>query len=169
MSSTNEQNEVLNFANESKPKLPIGLNILTILTLIGCAWELYQNLSGFLKGRAAIDELEKAQEKMADAPAWAKKLTGPAVHDMLVKSFENRIPILIIGLIAVSLCVYGALEMRKQKKQGYYFWLIGEILPILSTFLFIGAAFFNTIFVWFLIFPAIFILLYTLQRKNLVY
>jgi hypothetical protein len=167
MASIKEQTEVLNFANEPKPKLPIGLNILTILTLIWCAYELYSNLSNFFKGRAGIEELEKAQEKMATAPSWAKKMMGPDMMEFATKSFENRIPLLIVGLIATGLCIYGALEMRKQKKQGYFMWLVGEILPWIGLVLFTGMIVFKTFIAWFLIVPLIFILLYTLQRKNL--
>jgi hypothetical protein len=58
--------------------------------------------------------------------------------------------------------------MRKLKKQGYFLWLIGEILPWVAMFIFIGGVFLKTFMVWFLIFPVLFIILYTLQRKHLV-
>jgi hypothetical protein len=162
-------NEHLNFAAEqNNKKLPTGLNVLTILTFIGCAYELYSNVSNFLKGRKAIEEMEKAQEQMAAAPSWAKKMMGPDMMEFITKSFENRIPLLIVGLIGTALCVYGALEMRKQKMQGYYLWLAGEILPWIGIILFTGTIIFKTFIVWFLIIPIIFILLYTLQRKHLI-
>ena len=87
--------------------------------------------------------------------------------DELTKSFENRIPLLIVGLIGTALCIYGALEMRKQKMQGYYMWLLGEVLPWVGVILFTGTILFKTFIVWFLILPIVFIILYTLQRKHL--
>lgn len=153
----------------SEKKLPAGLNVLTILTFIGSAYELYSTVSNFLKGRAALDEFEKNQDKLADAPAWAKKFASPEVHDLMVKSLENRIPLMIMGLVGVALCVYGAIEMRKLKKQGYILWLSGEILPYLSLIIFTGGLFFKTFLVYFMIIPVIFILLYTIQRKHLKY
>jgi hypothetical protein len=132
-------------------------------------WGLYNAVSGFLGGKEALEKIDKAQEKLADAPAWAKKLAGPEVREMLEKSLDNKKPILIIGLVGIALCFYGALEMRKMKKQGYILWLIGELLPVFGAIFFIGSIFFQTIYVYFMIFPAIFILLYTLQRKNLRY
>ena len=94
-------------------------------------------------------------------------MMGPDMMEFITKSFENRIPLLIVGLIGTALCIFGALEMRKQKMQGYYMWLVGEILPWVGIVLFTGTILFKTFIVWFLIIPIIFILLYTFQRKHL--
>ena len=82
--------------------------------------------------------MEKAQEQLATAPSWVKKMMGPDMMEFITKSFENRIPLLIVGLIGTALCIFGALEMRKQKIQGYYMWLLGEILPWAGLVLFTG-------------------------------
>ena len=87
---------------------------------------------------------------------------------MLAKAIDNKIPIIAINLVGIALCVFGAIEMRKLKKQGYFLWLIGEVLPIIATSIFLPV-FFNTVFAYFLIFPLLFIILYTVQRKNLKY
>ena len=158
--------DVLNFDENSKPKLPTGLNVLTIFTFIGCAWELYSDVKNFLGGKKALEELEKAQDKLAEAPAWARKFAGPEVQEMMQQALNNKIPLLIIGLAAVALCLYGALQMRKLKKEGYLLWLVGELLPFIGSAIFIPA-FYGTIFIYFGIFPLIFIILYTLQRKHL--
>ncbi|HEX2684006.1 MAG TPA: hypothetical protein VHL77_08735 [Ferruginibacter sp.] len=159
--------DVLNYDVEKKSRIPAGLNVLTILTIIGCAWELYSSVSNFFGGKRSLEELEKNQEKLAEAPAWAKKFAGPEVHEMMVQAINNKVPLLIIGTVATLLCFYGALQMRKLKKEGYILWLIGEVLPYISTAIFLPA-FYNTIFIYFAIVPAIFIILYTTQRKHLV-
>jgi hypothetical protein len=158
--------EGLNFDETIKPKLPTGLNVLTILTFIGCAWELYSTINNFIGGKKALEEMEKAQEKLAEAPAWARKLAGPEVQEMMLQALNNKVPLLIIGLIAVTLCFYGALQMRKLKKEGYMLWLVGEILPFIGSAIFIPALF-STMFIYFSIFPLLFIILYTIQRKHL--
>lgn len=163
-----ETNDLLSQDNEPA-KLPTGLNVLTILTFIGCALELYNTTSSFLKGKAALDEFEKNQEKLSEAPAWARKFASPEMHDLLQKSIENKMPLFIVGLVAVALCVYGAVEMRKLKKQGYLLWLLGELLPFVSLIIFTGTLYFKTFLVYFAIIPVVFILLYTLQRKHLRY
>lgn len=152
---------------KNEKKLPAFLNVLTILTLIWCAVELYQTISNFIGGKKAIEEFEKNADKMDQAPAWAKSMMGPEMHEVILKSYDNRIPITIVALIAIGLCVYGALEMRKLKKQGYFLWLAGELLPIVSLLIFIGGVFFKTFMVYFLIFPLLFIILYTVNKKHL--
>lgn len=151
------------------PKLSGGLKVLTILTFIGCAIDLYNLVKSFIGGNSALKEFDEAREKLAEAPAWARRMLSDDAREMLVKSIENRIPMLIIGIAALGLCLYGAIQMRQLKKQGYWLWLAGEILPVLSIVLFIGGVFFKTIYAYFLVIPVIFIILYTVQRKNLVY
>jgi hypothetical protein len=158
--------DVLHMEEQGKPKLPVGLNILTILTFIGCAWELYSTVSNFLGGKKSLEELEKAQEQLAEAPSWAKKMAGPEVQEMMRQALDNKVPLLIIGLVAVSLCVYGAVQMRKLRKEGYFIWLVGEILPFISAAIFMSALF-STIYIYFSLFPLLFIILYTVQRKHL--
>jgi hypothetical protein len=159
--------DVLHIDDQLKPKLPSGINVLTILTFIGCAWELYSNVKNFFGGKKALEEFEKAQEKMAEAPAWVQKLAGPKVQEMMQQGLDNKLPLLLIGLVATALCFYGALQMRKLKKEGYFLWLVGEILPFISAIIF-TPAFFNTIYVYFSIIPLLFILLYTIQKKHLI-
>ncbi len=159
--------DLQDFPGEEK-KLPTGLNVLTILTFIGCAYDLYQSISGFSRSNAeALKEFDKAQDQMKEAPAWVKNFAGPEMRELMMQSMDNKVPILIIGLIATGLCLYGALEMRKLKKQGYFIWLIGEILPFVSVAIFVPA-FYQTFLKFFLIIPIIFIILYTVQRKHLV-
>jgi hypothetical protein len=157
----------IDFNEMDEKKLPTGLNVLTILTFIACAYELYTSIKNFIGGADALKKLDEAQAKMAEAPAWAKQFAGPEMRELLQQSLDNKLPMLIISLVATSLCVYGAIEMRKLKKQGYFLWLIGEILPYISVAIF-ASAFFKTFVVYFMIFPIIFIILYTVQRKHLV-
>lgn len=158
----------LDFPEMGEKKLPTGLNILTILTFIWSAYELYSAYSSFSSGADKIKEFDKAQEQIKSAPAWAKQFASPEVRELMQEALNNRIPILVISIISISLCIYGAIEMRKLKKQGYFLWLIGEILPYVSIAIF-ASVFFKTFLVYFMVFPIIFIILYSVQRKNLLY
>ncbi|HRI25774.1 MAG TPA: hypothetical protein PLZ45_13945 [Ferruginibacter sp.] len=163
----NQENTADMLHAEEPKKLPTGLNVLTILTFIGCAFETYSTVNNFMTGKKALDEMEKAQEKLAEAPSWAKKFAGPEVQEMMTKAYENRIPLLVLGLVAIALCLYGAIQMRKMKKEGYTLWLIGELLPYIGSAILLPV-FFKTIFVYFAIIPVLFIIMYTIQRKHLV-
>jgi hypothetical protein len=169
MNDTNPASEVLTFAEGEKPDLPSGLNVLTILTFIGCAISYISSIWSYINAEKAYKSLVDAQDKITEAPPWAKNMMGPNMLEMAKKSMENKLPILLIALIATSLCLYGAIEMRKLKKQGFILWLVGEVLPIVGGVIFMGIGMFTGFALIGLLFPVVFILLYMAQRKNLIY
>ena len=76
----------------------------------------------------------------------------------------------MLSLAAVILCIIGALQMRKLKKQGYTLYIIGELLPFVTSFAFIGMVAFSGFSMLFgVVITLVFILLYTFMRKQLVY
>ena len=166
--------DVLNFGETGKPKLPSGLNVLTILSFIGCAIQLLGSLYTFFTAKKSYEGLDKLTEQMnsENMPGWVKSMMGDPENmiKMITKSYENRIPIVLLSVVAAGLCFYGALQMRKLKKQGFLFYTIGELLPFLTQFLFIGAfAFSGFVMYFFIALSALFILLYSMQRKHLIY
>lgn len=149
------------------------LNVLTILTFIGCVIQLIGALMGFVGAKANYDNRDQvlAQLKTDEMPDFAKKMIGDpeAYVELITKSYENRVPILLLSLLGAVLCFYGALQMRKLKKQGFMIYVLGQVVPFIATVAFIGIA---AIKGWGLISVAIvalFILLYATQRKQLIY
>jgi hypothetical protein len=149
------------------------LNVLTILTFIGCVIQLIGALMGFVGAKANYDNRDQvlAQLKTNEMPDFAKKMIGDpeAYVELITKSYENRVPILLLSLLGAVLCFYGALQMRKLKKQGFMIYVLGQVVPFIATVAFIGIA---AIKGWGLISVAIvalFILLYATQRKQLIY
>jgi hypothetical protein len=174
MSNQNTNPDSLNTADFDKPVLPTGLNVLTILTFIGSGLQILFAVIGFLSAKKSFDEKDKmmAQMNSGEMPGWAKSMMPNMEHyeEMVTKSFENRLPIFILSLVAASLCVYGAIQMRKLKKQGFLFYVIGQLLPFLTSALFIGMFVFGGIsFAFITGLTLLFILLYFMQRKHLVY
>ncbi len=153
-----------------KQKLPGSLNVLTILTIIGSILAFGSSIYGFMTSKKTYETMKDTIEggKMDEAPQWIKGMMSPEALGMYQKMHENRLPILILSLVAVALCFYGAVEMRKLKKQGYTFWLIGELLPFGTTILFIGMAAFSGFGLLMVLFPIIFIILYTVNKKYLI-
>ena len=157
-----------------KPKLSSGLNVLTILTIIWCVIQALLSVWGYFSAQTTFEGRDKILEQMNSGtlPAWAKAMMGDVGHfeEMITKSYENRLPIMLLSLVAVGLCFMGALQMRKLKKQGFLFYTIGELLPFLTLYFFIGAFAFSGIgFMVSICIAVLFILMYALQRKNLVY
>ncbi|MBC7535865.1 MAG: hypothetical protein H7258_09240 [Ferruginibacter sp.] len=155
-----------------EPQLPTGLKVLTILTIIGTIlFSFIGGVWGYFSAQKNYDKTKDLLDsgKMNDAPGWAKGMISPEMLDLQQKALENKLPILILTLVAGALCLYGALEMRKRKKQGYIFWLIGELLPIAATVLFLGSGAVQGFGLFALFIPLVFIILYTVNRKELIY
>ena len=80
---------------------------------------------------------------------------------------DNRLPVLIIGLIGTFLCFFGALQMRKLKKMGFSLYILGDIVPF-AIGIFVGFDTFATVgYVIFTIIAVLFIILYAVQLKHL--
>ncbi|MES2849707.1 MAG: hypothetical protein V4685_11675 [Bacteroidota bacterium] len=169
MSETNQTNDYLNFPDEGKPKLPTGLNILTILTFIGCALGLFGGIWQFASAEKGYNDLMKMQDKMGDLPPIMRKMIGPDALETARKSMENKVPVLLLTLAGVGLCLYGAIEMRKLKKQGFTLWAAGEFLPIVGGFIFIGSGMLSGFALFALLFPIAFLIMYAVNKKHLIY
>ncbi len=174
MSTQEIHQDSLSTAEFGKPALPTGLNVLTILTFIGSGIQLLGVAFGFFSAKKSYEEKDKmlAQMDSAEMPGFFKAMmpNPQNYEEMVTKSFENRLPLLVLGLLASALCVYGAIQMRQLKKQGYLFYVVGQVLPFISTVLFLGMFMFAG--VGFAVSTAItilFILLYTINRKHLKY
>lgn len=173
MSDNYNTNDSLTVNEYEQTPLPTGLNVLTILTIIGCVIGLGFSILGFVNAKSSYDKKEQVLEQMksADTPKFLKSMMGdPANFEQtVIKGYENRIPILILSLVALALCFVGAMQMRKRKKQGYLLYVIGELIPFVTMAFFIGFfALSGFTFIFSLVIAAVFILLYTMQKKHLV-
>jgi hypothetical protein len=167
--NVDQAKDLLNLEQQDMQKLPSMLNVLTILTYIGCALGLISAIwNYFTVGVASKVYQAGAAEASTGDKTIDSMLSG--VNEMVKKQYDNRLMILLFGVAGIALCFYGAMQMRNLKKQGYLLYVVGELLPIISFAVFIG---FGNIFgataaVISLLFAAVFIILYTTQRKYLV-
>lgn len=154
-----------NILDPHRPEpLPGMLNVLTILTFIGCGLAYILSLLGyFLTGNAS-----ESVQKMSEAGASQDQI------DLFLKSAEHRELILITSLVFTTLCLVGAIQMRKRKKSGYFLYVIGEIAPIVLQFGLFGTmssggagpfAAIGTVIG--LAVPIVFVILYSTQLKYL--
>jgi hypothetical protein len=157
----------LNFPGD-KPVLPTGLNVLTILTYIGCSFSFILLFAIGPLYRFLLKIMDKAAES-------GKEMSAKELEDMrkgkeaMNLMLANLTPIIITGLIGVVLCFIGALWMRKFKKDGFWLYTIGELMPPIASIVILGSPqltgfwpiFFN------IVFPLAFVILYATQRKYL--
>ncbi len=162
--------DLLNLEERDMQKLPQMLNVLTILTYIGCGLGLISTIWSYFSAAIAMKTYETlgTNQPKTDNKTLDSILSG--AQEMAKKTYDNRLMILIFGLLGLALCFYGAMQMRNLKKQGYLIYVIGELLPIASFAIFIG---FGSLLggismIFGVLFAALFIILYTTQRKELI-
>ena len=75
-----------------------------------------------------------------------------------------------ISIVGIVLCVVGAVWMRKLKKDGFWIYTAGEILPLIGSFILLGTKQYTgvTSIIFGVGIPVLFIVLYARQRKYLV-
>ncbi|MEO6731634.1 MAG: hypothetical protein ABIN01_10490 [Ferruginibacter sp.] len=164
-----ETSSTVTLNQAGKPALPSGLNVLTILTFIGSGLGLILVLLTPVISKFFLGFMEKAQSSGKELTT--KELTeiekGKAVMEL---TLANAVPIMIIGLIGIALCIAGAIMMRKLKKDGFWIYTGGELLPPIANFILLGTAQFTGVFsiVIAIGIPVLFVILYANQRKHLI-
>jgi uncharacterized membrane protein YgdD (TMEM256/DUF423 family) len=168
MNQTTSTNDSLNFDGDP-PKLSSGLNVLTILTFIGCGLGALFMLLMPVLNDFAIKAMDKAVASGQELSA--KRLAEMEKARAAIELYKhNAVPLLIVGAIGVILCFVGALWMRKLKKDGYWLYVAGELAPLAGSAIIMGTGQYESI--WSILFgigiPVLFVILYTMQRKYLV-
>ncbi len=163
----------LNLNEFNKPALPSFLNVLTILTFIGSALQILGAVWTFISSKSTYDKKDALVEQMntPGMPSFAKKMMGDPQEFLMTitKSYENRIPILLVTLVSATLCIWGAMQMRALKKQGFVIYTAGQLIGLLASLIFVG--FFMAKGFAFMIGVAIVVLfvgMYAANRKHLV-
>lgn len=163
---TRNQNTHL-FEDQPKP-LSGTLNVLTILTFIGCGLAYLSTLYNLYKAGSYETDRAKIESQLDQVgeEGFAGKLLKSSL-DMMDKSYEYKYILFIAGLLFTTFCLIGAIKMRKQKKSGLPLYIIGELAPIVLTGILIG---FSSIFMIFgAVIALVFVFIYVGQRKNLIY
>lgn len=131
------------FNDPFKPQgIPRGIKVLTTLSIIGCVIQFISAVINFAFAGWFYEKQKKQMEAIGsdDMPGWARSMIpDPEVAALLMqKTYDNRLPIFILSLIAVGLCFYGVFKMRKLNRQGFPYYVIGELLPFVTVALFVG-------------------------------
>jgi hypothetical protein len=163
----NQPTNAENLLEEPK-KLPSMLNVLTILTFIGSGMGVIGAIVGYFTAAGNYERQLQMQDKMADMPAIVKNMMGPDPVETARKQLENRLPIMLLTLVGSLLCLYGAIQMRKWKKTGFSIYIIGDLVPFLAIFIFIGmGAMSGFAMIFSIVITLVFIILYATQLKYL--
>jgi len=75
--------------------------------------------------------------------------------------------ILGIGVLGAILCLVGAIMMWKQKKTGFYIYVVGEIVPPIVSMVLVGMAGMGALGLIGFILPIAFIVMYGMNLKHM--
>ncbi len=164
---TNTQTDDNWLGEHGEKKLPSTLNVLTILTFIANGLGIISAFWSFARAQANYDTMVSTQDKLDSAPDWARKMAGPHPVETARAMLDNKVPVLIITLLACFLCFYGALQMRKLKKMGFSLYILGDIIPY-TIGIFIGFDVFTSFgYIFAILITIVFVILYATQLKHL--
>jgi len=151
---------------EEPKKRPETLNIISILTFIGSGITILLQLYSFAKAQSNYDQIVQNQDKLDQLPGFLKRMMGSDPVGMARKTLETRTPMLILVVVAAALCIYGAMQMRQLKKIGFPIYIIGELLPFIAYYIFLGPMPIISL-VFGLLINGGFIIMYATQLKHL--
>lgn len=148
-----------------------GLRNLTLLTIIGSIVAILSAGWSFATAKKSYESLRDTIESGAydNAPSWVRSMLSPELLETTKKMYENKFPILLVGVLGSILCLMGALDMRKRLQQGYWIWVAGEFLPVILMFILIGPSAFAGWSSIGIAFPVLFLVLYTIRKKELIH
>ncbi len=162
MTDINQFHDSLNIGPPPTKKIPDMLNVLSILSFIGCAGGFLNGIYTYLTVCKSVADMEKLSN--SDNPMAGMM---SSFSESMVKQCDLKLPILIITLASAIICFIGVLQMRKLKKSGFFFYLIGEIVAPVAMIILVGSGLMSGLMMFFLIFPILFIILYATQLKHM--
>jgi len=142
-----------------KQERPTFLTVLCILSYIGVGIAVISSLIALTAGKAGSMFMNAAKdvEGIENAPGM----------ETASKGLQYATTISAISLISALVVLVGVIMMWKLKKTGFWIYIVGEIAPVIASFLLIGlSGFFGGAMAMIgLIFPVLFIILYGLNVK----
>ena len=140
---------------------PTFLTVLCILSFIGVGIQIIQGLiSLFAKGASnMIMEAAESVQGYEEIPGT----------EYVEESLSYASTTGIVSILAALVCLLGVIWMWNLKKRGYYIYIVGELAPVIVSFILVGfGSFLGGFFAFIgLIFPVLFIILYGLNVKHM--
>lgn len=162
MTDFNQFHDSFNPQQAPAKKMPDMLNVLTILTFIGCVLALLGSVYNYFMVCKSV-EMMNNMGNMSDNPMGGMM---SAAMESVQKQCEMKLPLLLVGLVSTALCLIGALQMRKLKKTGFFIYTLGEVVAPIAQIILIGGSFGGLVILGMIV-PVVFIILYATQLKHL--
>jgi len=162
MNGTENQKDYLQPHSYTNDNFPQGIKVLSILTYVGSGLQILGSVFNYFMSAYSVKQLEKMKDIEKQPAMRGVSSFFKWSADATLKQYEHRLVLVLVSVSCAVLCIYGALQMRKLKKQGLVIYSIGEIIFPLVTLLLVG--FWSAVFG--LVVAVLFIILYVIQRKQ---
>jgi hypothetical protein len=147
------------------------LNIICILTFIGCAFSIASGIYSYQTGEKKLIEIQQQKEMLEskEAPAFSIEMLDEA-EGLIQKSIANKTLFLWLNIVCSIICAIGAFLMFRLKKIGFFIYAVPEIIAPSIVLLILGMGTgamgmfmsFGTF-----VFPIIFISMYASQLNDM--
>lgn len=132
----------------AKPVRPTFLTVLCILTFIGSGYGILNNLNGFLNaGKMPMENVNQMLDSARnEINREAQGTPGAAVAEKVISGATEIVDpgklkkMSFYLLMANILTLGGAYLMFQQRKQGFWMYLVGTALAVLSPLIIYGAS-----------------------------
>lgn len=145
----------------AKNERPTFLTVLCILSFIGVGFAIISGLISLFAGSAGSMIMDAAEslEGYEEVPGM----------DLVESSMDYASTLGIVSIVAALVVLWGVIWMWNLKKTGYFIYIIGELTPVIVSFILVGFGSFLGGFMAMigLIFPVLFIILYGLNVKHM--
>ncbi|MEO6732433.1 MAG: hypothetical protein ABIN01_14540 [Ferruginibacter sp.] len=125
---------------------PVFITVLCILTFIGSGWGLIGGAIQYFTAEKQAQTMVLTKEKAsADLQKGGKDDAGTKMAEKVVNSMtsaftvENLKNAALAAILAAALCLAGARMMWNLKKTGFYLYVVGTLVGIISPFLIYGS------------------------------
>ncbi len=158
-----------------QPERPVFLTVLCILTFLGSGWGLVSGAIQYFTAEKQAEVLVVQKEKAsADIQRKGKTDAGSQMAEKVINSMSVLTPDNIrkagIGTaVSAILCLAGALMMWKLNKVGFYLYIAGTLVGVVTPFLIYGnnniMAIFSSVLIGFI--GIVFAILYGVNVKHM--
>lgn len=158
---------------ETEKKLPAFLKVLCILTFVGAGLGILGAIYAMFMQGFTLRMLENSNGVYQSNPFLASFDNSAYISALKKWGQINN----LLALLGSALCLFGALLMWKMKKNGFYLYVGGQILPFIGIYGLMGglmpnssgplAGFAAVGQVIAIIFPLAFVIMYGVNFKHL--
>lgn len=161
---------------EGPAKRPVFITVLCILTFIGSGWGIISGAIQYFTAEKQVQAMAISKEKAAadlkkvDSQDAGAKMAQKMVNSMTSAfTVENIKKNGLAAMLAAVFCLAGAFMMWQLKKTGFYLYIVGTLVGIVSPFLIYGTdnimSIFSSVIVGLI--GIVFVILYGVNVKHM--